>query len=196
MAWQLEDFLLERVERGRTLLAESEEHRGSPDLQVGVGSGAVGAAAAGSGQPGSGCSTPPSPIDPSAFSSVNLSAEVCGADVPFGDAAPHFRGGRWPAAAGADHPAQAAGKQAAAAAVAVLPSCPARLWCATADASCPAMKNLALARCCCGRGGAHGLLCSIRPSQLPSAAPLVACRGSYCSCASSCFNCHHQALMC
>jgi hypothetical protein len=40
MDWQLEQFLAERVERARKLLAESEEHRGSTDLQVCVGSGA------------------------------------------------------------------------------------------------------------------------------------------------------------
>ena len=50
MEWQLEQFLSERVERGRTLLAESEEHRGSTDLQVCVGSGAGGAARAAAGQ--------------------------------------------------------------------------------------------------------------------------------------------------
>jgi hypothetical protein len=37
MAWQLGQFLAEKVERGRKLLAESEEHRGSTDLQVRVG---------------------------------------------------------------------------------------------------------------------------------------------------------------
>ena len=37
MAWQLDQFLAEKVERGRKLLAESEEHRGSTDLQVRVG---------------------------------------------------------------------------------------------------------------------------------------------------------------
>ena len=38
IAWQLEPFLAEKVERGRRLLAlaESEEHRGNPDLQVGL----------------------------------------------------------------------------------------------------------------------------------------------------------------
>jgi hypothetical protein len=35
MAWQLGEFARKRVERGRRLLAESEEHRGSPDLRVG-----------------------------------------------------------------------------------------------------------------------------------------------------------------
>ena len=34
MEWQLEQFMAEKVERGRKLLAESEEHRGSTDLQV------------------------------------------------------------------------------------------------------------------------------------------------------------------
>ena len=34
MPWQLEQFLAEKVERGRKLLVESEEHRGSTDLQV------------------------------------------------------------------------------------------------------------------------------------------------------------------
>ena len=35
MPWELrEEFLRERVERGRRLLAESEEHRGTGDLQV------------------------------------------------------------------------------------------------------------------------------------------------------------------
>jgi hypothetical protein len=34
MAWQLEQFLAERVERGRALLVESEADRGSLELQV------------------------------------------------------------------------------------------------------------------------------------------------------------------
>ena len=34
MAWQLEQFLAERVERGRALLVESDAHRGSLELQV------------------------------------------------------------------------------------------------------------------------------------------------------------------
>ena len=34
MVWQLEQFLQERVELGRRLMAESEDHRGSTDLQV------------------------------------------------------------------------------------------------------------------------------------------------------------------
>ena len=34
MAWQLEQFLAEKVERGRALLVESETHRGSIELQV------------------------------------------------------------------------------------------------------------------------------------------------------------------
>ena len=46
MEWQLEQFMSEKVERGRTLLAESEEHRGSTELQVGVGGRAGGRAAA------------------------------------------------------------------------------------------------------------------------------------------------------
>jgi hypothetical protein len=49
MAWQLDQFLAEKVERGRKLLAESEEHRGSTDLQVRAGwagSGGLAAAAA------------------------------------------------------------------------------------------------------------------------------------------------------
>ena len=45
MAWQLGEFARERVERGRRLLAESEEHRGSPDLQVGRRQRAAGASA-------------------------------------------------------------------------------------------------------------------------------------------------------
>lgn len=35
MPWQLPEFEQERVERARKLLRESEEHRGSLDLQVG-----------------------------------------------------------------------------------------------------------------------------------------------------------------
>jgi hypothetical protein len=34
MVWALEQFLQERVERGRRLLEESGDHRGSTDLQV------------------------------------------------------------------------------------------------------------------------------------------------------------------
>ena len=50
MEWQLEQFLAERVERGRKLLAESEEHRGSTDLQVRGGCTRQAAAAVGSRQ--------------------------------------------------------------------------------------------------------------------------------------------------
>ena len=32
--WELEEFLTENLERGRRLLADSEEHRGCTDLQV------------------------------------------------------------------------------------------------------------------------------------------------------------------
>ena len=41
MPWQHEPFLAERLERGRRLLAESEEHRGAADLQVGRAAGAA-----------------------------------------------------------------------------------------------------------------------------------------------------------
>ena len=35
MPWQLNEFVRERLEKGRRLLAESEDFRGSTDLQVG-----------------------------------------------------------------------------------------------------------------------------------------------------------------
>lgn len=35
MPWQLDEFVRERLEKGRRLLAESEDFRGSTDLQVG-----------------------------------------------------------------------------------------------------------------------------------------------------------------
>lgn len=35
--WQPDEFLAERLERGRRLLAESEDHQGDVDLQAGVG---------------------------------------------------------------------------------------------------------------------------------------------------------------
>lgn len=47
MPWHLDEFLQEKVERGSRLLSESEQHRGSTDLQVGGGM-AVEAAAPGS----------------------------------------------------------------------------------------------------------------------------------------------------
>ena len=46
MEWQLEQFMAERVERGKKLLSESEEHRGSTDLQVCAGRGGAAVAAA------------------------------------------------------------------------------------------------------------------------------------------------------
>ena len=46
LVWELGEFTQQRLERGRRLLAESEEHRDSPDLKVGWRAPAVAAVAA------------------------------------------------------------------------------------------------------------------------------------------------------